>query len=259
MMPRIMPVRAWLSPPSRPWDARISLSALWPNAQANGETTKVTPQKKNAPISSDQAQHQRQRGLGVVGRRRHEAAVGRHRDIRSRLAGCRWVARRLPAVRRRAGAGGRRGLAVGVLGGRARTLGPARNRAPAAEAESGVGTGRVEHRPALWVRAWWGRADHPGRAPAPRPARWPVVPSTPRAGSARSRRSSGFGTSSSGAAGRPGPAGRPASAGRPRGRSSCAHHPQPVVDLTQPAGFVLLGCPRGADRRNAPGLPAARR
>ena len=50
-MPRIMPVRAWLSPPSRPWDARISLSALWPNAHANGETSHGHAAEEERPIS----------------------------------------------------------------------------------------------------------------------------------------------------------------------------------------------------------------
>ena len=50
MMPRIMPVRALLSPPSRPWEARISLSAPWPITHANGETTNGT-HRMNAPIT----------------------------------------------------------------------------------------------------------------------------------------------------------------------------------------------------------------
>ena len=49
MIPMTMPARAWLSPPSRPCEASMSLSALRPRAQANGETTSGSPQNINAP------------------------------------------------------------------------------------------------------------------------------------------------------------------------------------------------------------------
>ena len=185
MMPRTFPVLAWLSPPSCPCEASISLSELRPSAHANGDSSRPIPHSRKPGREPRDAQAHRQPGLRLL-RQRRGVRVGRLPPYcwPSLLSVLLAAVRRLPVLRgiglllgvgllgvRRLPVGGlavlrrvaartrlpvRRLLLLAVLRGRL-VLGPgAARRRPARPGlvrRGALRRGRVEHRPARGDRA----------------------------------------------------------------------------------------------------------